>query len=179
MLLSYHELHELIESGVIDADPENVNGASIDLTLSDLILVEVQQPIHYFISLKEKQSPIMEEIKISDDGFPLMPGEFILASTQETFNLPNNIAAEFKLKSSVARAGLNHCLAGFADPGWNNSRLTLELKNELRNHVLLLKTGMKIGQMIFYRVHPVPEQHSYAVKGRYNNTTTVTASKGV
>lgn len=179
MLLSYHELHELIDLGVIDADPENVNGASIDLTLANQVLVETDS-LPNFVSLKDKQTPRMETIEIDDEyGFPLMPGDFVLASTQETFYLPNNIAAEFKLKSSVARAGLNHCLAGFADPGWNNARLTLELKNELKYHTLILKTGMKIGQMIFYRVKPVPDQHSYAIKGRYNNTTTVSASKGV
>lgn len=178
MLLSYYELHELIKSGVIDADPENVNGASIDLTLADKVLIE-GMPSGNFVSLKEKQTPNMRELIIPDSGFALFPGDFALASTRELFNLPNDIAAEFKLKSSVTRAGLNHCLAGFADHGWNNARLTLELKNELKNHTLLLKTGMKIGQMIFYRVNPVPDQHSYAAKGRYNNTTTVTASKGV
>lgn len=179
MLLSYHELHELIESGVIDADPENVNGASIDLTLSNQVLVETDS-LPNLVSLKDKQIPCMEPIEIHNEyGFPLTPGQFILASTQEIFHLPNDIAAEFKLKSSVARAGLNHCLAGFADPGWNNARLTLELKNELKHHTLILKTGMKIGQMIFYRVNPVPEQHSYSVKGRYNNTTVVSESKGV
>mgnify|MGYP003597048575 CR=1 FL=1 len=41
MLLSYHELHELIHAGVIDANPENVNGASIDLTLANQVLVEI------------------------------------------------------------------------------------------------------------------------------------------
>lgn len=178
MLLSYHELRELIQSGVIDADPENINGASIDLTLANQVLVETDS-LPKFISLKDKQTPRMEIVEIQEYGFPLMPGDFILASTQETFHLPNDIAAEFKLKSSVARAGLNHCLAGFADPGWNNARLTLELKNELKYHTLLLKPGIKIGQMIFYRVKPVPEQHSYAIKGRYNNTITVAASRGV
>lgn len=178
MLLSYHELHELIKSGIIDANPENVNGASIDLTLANQILVETDS-LQRFVSLKDKQTPLMEAIEINENGFALMPGDFILASTNEIFHLPNDIAAEFKLKSSVARAGLNHCLAGFADPGWNNSRLTLELKNELKYHTLLLKVGMKIGQMIFYRVKPVPEQHSYSIKGRYNNTLMVTESKGV
>lgn len=178
MLLSYHELHELIKHGVIDADPENVNGASIDLTLASQIMVETT-PSYNLVSLKDKHTPQMEMVEINNDGFALVPGDFILANTQEIFNLPNDIAAEFKLKSSVARAGLNNCFAGFANPGWNNSRLTLELKNELKYHTLLLKVGMKIGQMIFYRVKPVPEQHSYSIKGRYNNTVMVTESKGV
>lgn len=179
MLLSYIELVELVESGVIDANPENINGASIDVTLGDTLLIEKVQYSATVVDLSAKKSPEMVSLVIDPSGYIMQPGQFILASTQETFNLPNNIAAEFKLKSSIARGGLNHLLAGFADPRWHNSKLTLELKSELRHHQILLKTGMKIGQMKFYRVTPVPEEHSYAVKGRYNNTTEVTASKGV
>ena len=179
MLLSYIELLELVCDGVIDAKLENINGASIDVTLDDTLLLEKHHAIEPTIDLSRKQAPEMCALKLSESGFSLPPGHFVLASTRETFNLPNDIAAEFKLKSSVARAGLNHCLAGFCDPSWSNSKLTLELKNELQYHELLLKPGMKIGQILFYRVTPVPTEHSYAVKGHYNNTLTVTESKGV
>lgn len=179
MLLSYLELVELVKSGVIDAPVENINGASIDLTLDNLLLIEKEHVIEQTVDLSIKKFPDMIPLVMTDHGFAMKPGQFILASTQETFNLPNDIAAEFKLKSSIARGGLNHCLAGFADPRWFGSKLTLELKNELQYNQLVLKPGMKIGQIIFYRVTPVPEEHSYAVKGRYNNTTEVTASKGV
>jgi dCTP deaminase len=180
MLLSYLELVDLVANGVINADPSHINGASIDLTLHDTILVERfnndRQPE---VDLSAKQAPEMIQLVMNPGGFALTPGQFILASTCETFNLPNDIAAEFKLKSSLARGGLNHLLAGFADPLWHNSRLTLELTNTLQYHTLRLKQGMKIGQMIFYRVKPVPHEASYAVKGRYNNTTNTTGSKGV
>jgi len=33
--------------------------------------------------------------------------------------------------------------------------------------------------MIFFESKPVPHEKSYAVNGRYNNTVSVTASKGV
>lgn len=185
MLLSYNELVELVASGVINADPENINGASIDLTLDKTLLCEKRpdsnSSLHYKpIDLINKQIPEMYAVDSSgDNGFDLYPGMFVLASTRETFNLPNNIAAEFKLKSSVARAGLNHLLAGFADPGWNNAKLTLELVNTLQYHKIRLREGMKIGQMIFYRVQPVSHEQSYAVRGRYNNTKCVTQSRGV
>lgn len=179
MLLSYNELVELVNDGVITAHPDNINGASIDLTLDSLILVERNQVIKSTIDLSQKRFPEMIPLTMSEYGFILEPQQFILASTQEVFNLPNNIAAEFKLKSSVARAGLNHCLAGFADPGWHDSKLTLELFNCLSHNSLLLKPGMKIGQMIFYRVNEVPESNSYSIKGRYNNTMQTTSSKGV
>ena len=114
-----------------------------------------------------------------DDGYVLEPSEFILASSRETFNLPGHIACEYKLKSSLARCGLQHMLAGWCDPGWNGSKLTLELKNVTRYHYLVLREGMKIGQMVFFECAPVPVEHDYAAKGQYNGQTTVTGSKGL
>lgn len=180
MLLSYNELVELVEYGVIDADYELINGASIDLRLHNEILIEQWVPeYNRIVNLSKKESPKFESITMDSGGFIFKPGMFILASTVETFNLPNDIACEFKLKSSIARAGINHLLAGFADPGWHNSRLTLELKNCLQFHSVLLKPNMKIGQMLFHRVKPVPEDKSYRVNGRYNGTLQTTMSKGV
>jgi len=179
-LISHNELCELVEQGVINAHPSNINGASIDLTLHDVIMIE-DTPARYsnVVSLANKENIATKEIVIDEGGYVLKPGEFILASTVEVFNLPNNIAAEYVLKSSMARNGLQHMLAGFCDPGWSNSRLTLELKNVTRWHELLIKPGQKIGQVKFFRVEPVPDHASYANRGQYNNQTKVTASKGV
>lgn len=179
MLLSYHELHELIESGVIDADPENVNGTSIDLRLDRTLLVEREQPELGIVdpSLKQTQATIV--IEMPDSGYLVRPGQCVLASTVETFNLPLDLSCQIKLKSSVGRVFLNHMMAGFGDPGWHNSRMTLELKNDLQYHAILLKPYMKICQVVFWRSVPVPEDRSYKARGRYNNTTTVTESKGV
>lgn len=179
MLLSYVELVELVRDGVIDAKFENINGASIDVTLGDSLLVEKNHAVEPVVDLSQKTIPKLIPFTMTESGFALSPGQFVLANTREIFNLPNDIAAEFKLKSSIARGGLNHHLAGFADPCWSNATLTLELKNNLQNHALLIKPGMKIGQVLFYRVTPVPTEHSYAVKGHYNNTLTVTESRGV
>lgn len=183
-LLSYPSLLRLVDNGVIDVPLEHINSASIDITIGEDILIEktvtecsISQQL--IVDLKNKKSLELRHHRIEDDGFPLYPGQFILATTRETFNLPNHIACEYKLKSSLARSGLQHMLAGWCDPGWNNSKLTLELKNVTQNHILLIKTGMKIGQMVFFECEPVPDEHSYANKGQYNNQVSVTASKGV
>ena len=192
-LLSYNRLVRLVEEGVITADVENISGASIDITLDDEIMVELdcydvcdpkttyEEFLHEQegVDLKAKESIDMYKVKIPEEGYRLYPGEFILASSREVFNLPNNVAAEYKLKSSLARSGLQHMLAGWCDPSWTNSKLTLELKNVTESHVLILKKGMKIGQMIFFECEPVPEDKSYAKKGQYNSQETVTANKGV
>jgi dCTP deaminase len=41
-----------------------------------------------------------------DDPYWLSPGSFCLAETRECFNLPDDISAQFVLKSSRAREGL-------------------------------------------------------------------------
>lgn len=189
MLLSYTELLDLIEQGVINAPIENVNAASIDLTLDDVLLVErTERDESTLVDLANKQSISVDEYNMADvdkddpDDVPsyfLGPGEFVLASSREVFNLPNNISAEYKLKSSMARNGLEHLNAGWCDAGWHGSKLTLELKNMTRDHTLILRPGMKIGQVVFYKHAPVPDHASYATKGRYNGQTEVTASKGI
>lgn len=177
MLLSYERLVKLVEQGVINASIENINGASIDITLDKKIRVEKLS--HGVVDLAAKESINTVEVEMDEHGFLLHVNEFILASSKEVFNLPDNIAAEYKLKSTLARNGLEHANAGFADPHWHGSKLTLELKNVTQYHTLLLREGMKIGQILFFEVDPVPAEHGYAVKGQYNNQTGVTPSKGL
>jgi len=177
-LLSYTELVKLVDDGVINAKYENINPASIDVTLDDTIRVECKGSI-YPIKLGEKENIVTREFKMTSEGYDLAPGEVILASTVEEFNLPDDIVAEYVLKSSQARNFLNNMLAGYCDPGFNDSKLTLELKNETRFHKLTLCPGDKCGQVKFFRVKKVPKHKSYSVVGRYNNQTKATASKGI
>lgn len=170
-LITGPELHDLIDAGVIDALHENVNASSIDVRLGPGIQLESDQ-IHIpmpVVSLALKGVPEMRAWDLVNDG-PLLlrPRQFCLAHTVEKFHLPNDISAEFKLRSSVARAGLNHALAGWCDPGFHGSQLVLELQNVLEMHVLRLDYGLRIGQMIFYRHQQVPQDQSYATRGRYN-----------
>lgn len=170
MLLSYTDLHELIEQGVIDADPRYVNSSSIDVHLGPEIHIEGSGRHAGVIALANKELPVMHSQTMYADGYVMLPGQFILAHTAETFTLPDDISGEFKLRSSVARAGLNHALAGWADAGWHGAQLTLELKNTLQHHSIRITPGLRIGQMVFYRHKPVPESRSYRARGRYNGT---------
>lgn len=173
MLISYNELCEFAERGVIaPVDPKDINGTSIDVHLGPKILREAPVPREIAtISLRDKQNVHWLETDITEGFYDLLPGEFILAHTIEVFDLPADISAEFKLNSSGARIGLDNALATWADPRWHGSTLTLELKNNTRHHVLRLHHGCRIGQMIFHRSEPVPEDKSYAVRGRYNKDT--------
>ena len=124
MLLSYNELVVLQETGVIEnSDPGHVNGASIDVTLGPVVLCERVAVEHSVVYLAKKAAPRMFQRNISANGIVLAPGDFILAETEQVFNLPTNVAAEFKLKSSAARAGLQHALAGWCFTG--NTKIPL------------------------------------------------------
>ena len=148
-------------------DESLLNPASYDLTLGPNLMVEVRDQFELM------RVDISDRTK--DEPYLLLPGEFCLAESIEQFNLPDKfgaISAQFVLKSSRARSGFNHLLAGWCDPGWNGSVLTLELKNERRYHPLPLYPGMKIGQMVFFRMSRDPVV-SYAKIGHYNSHQTV------
>lgn len=175
--MSYEELLALSARGVItNVDPDFINAASIDITLGGKILQEKVLTEPRRISLAKREPLNMQE-RDCVNGIILRPGDFILAQSEQVFNLPNDISAEYKLKSSMARIGLNHLLAGWCDAGWNGSVLTLELHNVTKNHFIELKKGDRIGQMVFFHHRAVPDDKSYAARGRYNNDKEVTGAK--
>jgi len=166
-LLAGKQLHKLIEDNVITALHENVNSASIDIRIGDEILVEdVLSP--KVVDIDAKESPNFITIKLSDEGYRVQPGQCFLAHTVEYFNLPDNISAEFVLRSTMGRCFLEHMHAGWADAGWHGAQLTMEFKNVLTAHELLIKPGMRVGQMKFF-THEDAGENSYAIKGNYNN----------
>lgn len=191
-LITHTELCKLVEADVLcvsqlnpkpfDSIPlDNINAASIDVRLGCVFLREQltgAYPSLVRLKNKDELKFLRQDVVWGDEVF-LEPGEFMLAHTVEIFNLPNNIAAEFRLKSSGARAALDQALAVWCDPGFNNSVLTLELKNNSRYHTLVFEAGMKIGQIVFFKGDPVPDHASYATRGQYNNDKEATANKGV
>lgn len=182
MLLSHHHLHHIVDTGILEnAEVKNINPASIDVCLGNIILQESSirpDEVMPFVDLQAKESIDFQTLTLAkDEPYILEPGEFILAQTIEVFNLPNHIAGEFRLKSTAARNALDQSLAVWLDPGWNGSVLTMELKNISRYHSLILRPGMKIGQVVFFQCFPVPDEASYAKVGQYNNDKTTQAGK--
>lgn len=189
MLLSHDEISDLLDAEVIEySEPELINASSLDIRLGTTILVE--RPKHCQslpaadhielnrIVLRDRDALNMVAHDLKKDGpFILYPGEFILAHSHEAFNLPNDISAEYMLKSSMGRIALDHMKAGWCDAGWHDSVLTLELKNHTRYHEIVLHHLDKIGQIKFFRHRPVRDEHSYATRGRYNGDRSVSGAK--
>ena len=136
---------------------EFINPASIDVRLGKNLMIE------------RPHEPDLRLIDISEyteeNPYLLKAGEFVLAETLEKFRIPDRISAQFVLKSSRAREGYQHLLAGWIDPGYRG-RLTLEIKNIRKYHELPLYKGMRIGQIVFHHMSQVPVK-SYAETGHY------------
>jgi dCTP deaminase len=149
-------------------DPALVNPASLDVRLGDQLLIEsVEGP-------ELKPYPLSQHSK--EDPYWLRPGQFVLGCTLERFHLTSDIGAQFLLKSSRAREGLAHLLAGWIDPGFHGV-LTLELHNVRQLQAQPLWPGMRVGQVVFDYLASQP-QRSYAETGRYLGDTTVQESRG-
>jgi len=172
-LLSYDELLKLIEDGVIDAPKSAVQGSTIDLTLHRYVKTEAFGPKMDTVYLARGQSITMVEHDIREDPHILKPDAVMLASTNEYFNMPCNLSAEFSLKSTLGRSFVGHQLAGWIDP-YFKGKITLEITNDTQFHRLAFEENMPIGQVKFFRHKKVPFLAGYAKRGQYNGQDKVT-----
>lgn len=166
MVLSDRTIREELDKGRIRINPLEascIQPASVDLHLDNKVLLfrNGQQP---YIDIREPQDHLMEPTEIVGDvPFILHPGEFVLASTLEYIEVPDDIVARLDGKSSLGRMGLIiHSTAGYVDPGWKGN-LTLELTNVARLPITLYY-GMKIGQISFLRL-TTPAKRLYGSPG--------------
>ena len=75
-------------------------------------------------------------------------GDLWLFSTKEKIKLPPNIEATFQLKSSRAREGWNHLLAGYIDPGYEGYP-TLEVLWQGNEDFNVMNEDFLFGQIRF------------------------------
>jgi dCTP deaminase len=168
--LNHDEILELCRSGAMeDWDEACINAASMDVRLGAEVALETT-PDYSILDYRNRQRPTMATHTLTDKGAVFIPGTFFLAHTIEKCNFPDDVAALFRIKSSMGRCGLEHMDAGWVDPGFNGS-LTLEFKVMLNKHSIRLHPGDRIGQLIFLRGNPVSAEKSYRTVGNYNGAT--------
>lgn len=131
---------------------DQLQPASYDVRLGEQFKIPRTNTLNDDVAITpgEDQKLIWLDFKASkpDEGFILEPGEFILGTTIEYFEIPEFMVARFEGKSTLGRSGLmTHVTAGFIDPGYRG-RITLELKN-VNTVPIRLILGMRIGQVSF------------------------------
>jgi dCTP deaminase len=100
----------------------------------------------------KKSEEISRRVKLRKNGsFIIHPGEFILGSTVEFFEIPLDMAAKLEGRSSLGRLGLIiHATAGYVDPGFKGY-LTFEMSNISRLPIKLYPR-MRVAQICFFQM---------------------------
>lgn len=177
-----------LELGDIEISPYDdslVQPASIDLRLGSsfrLMRPVVAPPVPNLVldaidtrAMTDETDPVYPGL---NGRVAIEPGDFLLASTLERIKVPDYLAAKVEGKSSLGRIGLLlHATAGFIDPGFEGT-VTLEL-SVVAPRPLILYTGMKIGQICFFRLSS-PAEKPYGSEGlgsRYQGQTEATVSR--
>ena len=151
MILSDKTLMKMLEEKSLVVEPlekEQIQPASIDIRLGNTFSV-VEDTSTGIINLEN-------EIKyktITTDSYILLPNQFVLATTMEYFDLPNDLTAFVEGRSSLGRMGLFIQNAGWVDPGFKGE-ITLELYNANRC-AIELKAGRRVGQLVFAKMDEI------------------------
>ena len=162
MLLSDRDIRAAIAAegddhlGIEPFDPALIQPSSIDVRLDKFFRVfNNSRYTHIDPKLPQEELTSLHEVG-EGEAFVLHPGEFVLASTLEFFQIPPNLAGRLEGKSSLGRLGLaTHSTAGFIDPGFAG-HITLELSN-VANLPISLWPNMKVGQLALFRMSSAAE----------------------
>lgn len=133
-------------------EPEQINPASVDLRIGNEF-IELRSGSHF-----------------KQDTLQLSFGDAVLATTVEHVAIPSGYAAMLLLKSSRAREGLDHALAGWIDPGFEG-QLTMELH---AHRDVMVQAGQRVVQMVLHRMVAAPER---PYQGRYQGQIGPTESR--
>lgn len=170
MILSDKTINKMIREKTLVIQPlteEQIQPASVDIRLGNTYSVVDDTPSG-IISLESK----IGYKTITADTYLILPGQFVLATTMEYFELPDNLTAFVEGRSSLGRMGLFIQNAGWVDPGFKGE-ITLELYNANRC-AIELKSGRRVGQLVFAEL----DDHALnPYNGKYQGQTGATGSR--
>ncbi|MFW5929798.1 MAG: dCTP deaminase [Halobacteriota archaeon] len=185
MVLSDGDILERLEDGslVIDPldDPElQVQPASVDMRLGREFLEFQRSNIPCIHPDSEEETDHYTRRKHVDEGddYVLHPGHFVLGTTYESVEIPDDLVARVEGRSSLGRlAVVVHATAGFVDPGYRG-QITLELSNLGTAPVALRPEEMRISQLVLTELSSPAERPYGAARGsKYQDQSGPTASR--
>jgi dCTP deaminase len=167
MILSDRDIKDYLKRGTISITPKpdldvQLGACSIDLRLGDTFRIFE----HSKFACIDPHDPdeakeLTTEITVKEgEPFILQPSDFVLATTIESFSLPDDLVARLEGRSSLGRLGIVvHSTASVFEPGWRG-KVVMELGNMGRMPVMLYP-GMRVCALTF-------EQLSCAAQVPYN-----------
>lgn len=150
MVLSDCEIRKLVkkENMISPFDENKLQAVSYDVSAGQV--ARVYQRLNQAIDLQDKIQIQLatEEVSIVN-GYHIKPNEYILVKTKEKFDIPQNLTAHIRPRTTFTRIGLilsdQHMNPNF------RGHLYLGLYNATPN-IIDIKAGLNIGQMVFEEV---------------------------
>ena len=184
MILSDKDIKAKLDSGEIKINPMPdlavaLGPISIDFRLGHQFMVyrRTEQP---FIDVQKPET--LENLtnlitKQNREPFTIHPGEFVLANTLESVEIPDNLAGRLEGRSSLGRLGIViHSPAGKFDPGWKGN-LVLEISN-IGLVPVMLYPEMRVCQFLFEELSsPTTQPYTLRKSSKYKNQSQPMGSK--
>lgn len=170
MILSDKTIFKMLEENslrIYPVDKKQIQPASVDIRLGNTFSIVEDTPSG-IITLENE----IRYKTIQSDTYLLLPNQFVLATTMEYFELPDNLTAFVEGRSSLGRMGLFIQNAGWVDPGFHGE-ITLELYNANRC-AIELKAGCRVGQLVFARMD---QSAMFPYQGKYQGQKGATGSR--
>ena len=166
MILGADRIIELVRSGVEVETPERIKAvkplieglsesqvAGIDGTTVDLRVGALFKPVSGAkLHTDSRVTPKIEcvaDIARGDRFYAITPGEYLLAQTIETVNLPESIFATLSPRTTMFRSGL-FVACTYISPNYQG-KLTCAIKN-LSEHEVEIEMGFRILICAFYEI---------------------------
>lgn len=158
MTLSDRDIKKYLKSGKIKIVPhpdlaKQLGSCSIDLHLGDTFRIFEHSRFPY-IDPYDKNSSLdtTREIEVEEGKpFVIHPQDFVLATTVESFELPDDLLARLEGRSSFGRLGIVvHSTASIFEPGWRG-KVVMEIGNMGRLPVALYP-GMRVCALTFEKL---------------------------
>lgn len=180
MVLSDVDIIERIEDDSLIIEPyeeSNVEPASVDFRLGEdhkSVRARYLRGEEGIVDVSDDDNDALmyEEL---EPTLIVPPGTFILTTTLERVEIPDDLVANVLGRSSLGRLGISvHQTAGYIDPGFKG-QITLELSNHGPAPVKL-SPGQRICQVVFDELSsPALEPYGHE-KSQYQNQSGATES---
>jgi dCTP deaminase len=170
MTLSDKDIKIALKKGEIKIKPApnlklQLGSNSIDLRLGNVFRIFDNTKVAFIDPFKKDigQKITREIRKKEKEPFIIQPGDFVLGTTIEYIELPDDIIGSLEGRSSIGRLGIViHSTAAAIDAGWRG-KITLELANMGKMPVALYP-GMRICSISFEQLSSSAEVPYYKKK---------------
>ena len=184
MILSDIDIKKALKAGRIKITPKPdlttaLGTMTVDLRLGHDFII-YRRTSRSFIDVKDTKTfeGLTDKVfKRENEAYVIHPGEFVLASTFEAVQIPNDLAGRLEGKSSLGRLGIViHSTASKVDPGFKG-HLVLEITN-IGTLPVMLYPKMRICQLLFEELtSPTSKAYSERKGSKYKNQKRTVGSK--